>query len=184
MPAAAAVCLAALLVVDGRWFVIPDVYVAALAILGLAGASQTGWAMAAIGGALGGGRAELQRQLADGQRRYERALMVAGLQHDAIALRTDVNPTSTPEGTAPLTAGRSLRWTSTARSTPRLNTGAIRVGRRFELRLYRVQATILDRDGAALGFLAIDRVGWRKLDAPQPDEPSSRRPRRPPRARA
>ena len=55
LPAAAAVCLAALLVVDGRWFVIPDVYVAALAILGLAGASQTGWAMAAIGAALGGG---------------------------------------------------------------------------------------------------------------------------------
>jgi len=52
---AAAVCLAALLVVDGRWFVIPDVYVVALAILGLAGASQTGWAMAAIGAALGGG---------------------------------------------------------------------------------------------------------------------------------
>ncbi|HLY81326.1 MAG TPA: A24 family peptidase [Caulobacteraceae bacterium] len=53
--AAAAVCLAAVLVVDGRWFVIPDVYVVALAILGLAGASQIGWAMAAIGAALGGG---------------------------------------------------------------------------------------------------------------------------------
>jgi prepilin signal peptidase PulO-like enzyme (type II secretory pathway) len=52
---AVAVCLAAVLVVDGRWFVIPDVYVVALAILGLAGASQTGWAMAAIGAALGGG---------------------------------------------------------------------------------------------------------------------------------
>jgi leader peptidase (prepilin peptidase)/N-methyltransferase len=49
------VCLAAVLVVDGRWFVIPDVYVVALAILGLAGASQIGWTMAAIGAALGGG---------------------------------------------------------------------------------------------------------------------------------
>ena len=39
---AAAVCLAALLVVDTRWLVIPDVYVVALAILGLAGAGQTG----------------------------------------------------------------------------------------------------------------------------------------------
>ena len=52
---AAAVCLAAVLIVDWRWFVIPDIYVAALAILGLAGAAQTGWAMAAIGAALGGG---------------------------------------------------------------------------------------------------------------------------------
>jgi leader peptidase (prepilin peptidase)/N-methyltransferase len=53
--AAAAVCLAALLVVDGRWLVIPDVYVVALAILGLAGAGQIGWTTAAIGAALGGG---------------------------------------------------------------------------------------------------------------------------------
>ncbi|HLY81325.1 MAG TPA: prepilin-type N-terminal cleavage/methylation domain-containing protein [Caulobacteraceae bacterium] len=111
---------------------------------------------------------ELQRQLADGQRRYERALTVAGLQRDAIALLADVNPTATPQGTAPLTAGRSLRWTSTARGAPRLNTGEIRAGRRFELTLYRVQATILDRDGAALGELGFDRVGWRKLDTPQP----------------
>ncbi len=52
---AAAVCLAAVLVVDARWLVIPDVYTLAIAILGLAGAAQTGWTMAAIGAALGGG---------------------------------------------------------------------------------------------------------------------------------
>ncbi len=52
---AAAVCLAAVIVVDGRWMVIPDVYVVALAILGLAGAAQLGWVTAAIGAALGGG---------------------------------------------------------------------------------------------------------------------------------
>jgi prepilin signal peptidase PulO-like enzyme (type II secretory pathway) len=52
---AVAVCLTAVLVVDGRWLVIPDVYVVALAVLGLAGASQIGWAMTAIGAALGGG---------------------------------------------------------------------------------------------------------------------------------
>ena len=52
---AAAVCLTAVLVVDGRWLVIPDVYVVALAVLGLAGAGQIGWATAAIGAALGGG---------------------------------------------------------------------------------------------------------------------------------
>ena len=115
---------------------------------------------------------ELQRQLADGQQRYERALMVAGLQRDAIALLADVNPTETPEGTAPLTAGRSLRWTSTARSEPALNTGAVGVGRRFELQLYRIEVTILDRDGATtLGQLAFDRVGWRKLATPAPYTP-------------
>lgn len=52
---AAAVCLAAVLIVDARWLVIPDVYVVAIAILGLAGAAQTGWTMAALGAALGGG---------------------------------------------------------------------------------------------------------------------------------
>jgi len=123
---------------------------------------------------------ELQRQLADGQRRYERALMVAGLQRDAIALLTDVNPTATPQGTAPLTAGRSIRWTSSARAEPVLNTGEIRTGRRFEMRLYRVEATVLDRDGSALGFLAFDRVGWRKLDAPQPYVPPPAPPSRSP----
>ena len=114
---------------------------------------------------------ELQRQLADGQRRYERALMVAGLQRDAIALLADVNPTATPQGSAPLTAGRSLRWTSTPRTEPTLNTGDLRTGRRFEMRLYRVQVTMLDRDGSALGLLAFDRVGWRKLEAPRPYVP-------------
>ncbi len=114
---------------------------------------------------------ELQRQLADGQRRYERALMVAGLQRDAIALLADVNPMSEPEGSVPLTAGRSVRWTATARSEPTLNTGEVRIGRRFELRLYRLEATIFDRDGSALGVLAFDRVGWRKLPVPQPYVP-------------
>jgi leader peptidase (prepilin peptidase)/N-methyltransferase len=52
---AVAVCLTAVLVADGRWMVIPDVYVVALAILGLAGAAQIGWLMAAVGAALGGG---------------------------------------------------------------------------------------------------------------------------------
>jgi len=52
---AAAVCLAAVFVVDGRWMVIPDVYVVALAILGLASAAQVGWVTAALGAALGGG---------------------------------------------------------------------------------------------------------------------------------
>jgi prepilin signal peptidase PulO-like enzyme (type II secretory pathway) len=52
---AAAVCLVAVFVVDGRWMVIPDVYVVALAILGLANAAQLGWVTAAIGAALGGG---------------------------------------------------------------------------------------------------------------------------------
>jgi hypothetical protein len=94
--------------------------------------------------------------------------MVAGLQRDAIALLADVNPTESPQGTAPLTAGRSVRWISTARAEPALNTGAVRAGRRFEMRLYRVDVTILDRDGAVLGQLAFDRVGWRKLATPAP----------------
>jgi len=111
---------------------------------------------------------ELQRQLADGQARYERALMVSALERDALALTADLNPTATPEGSAPLAAGRSIAWTSAPRTAPALNTGSAADGRRFEVRLYRVTVRVLDRGGAPLGELSFDRVGWRKLERPAP----------------
>jgi prepilin-type N-terminal cleavage/methylation domain-containing protein len=111
---------------------------------------------------------ELQRQLADGQRRYQRALTLAGLERDAMALTAEVNPTLQPQGAVALAGGRSLRWTATPRTGPELNAGSPGAGRRFELRLYRMGVRIFDADGAVLGQLNFDRVGWRRLDRPAP----------------
>ena len=114
---------------------------------------------------------ELQRQLADGQRRYERALEIAQLQRDALALTANINPGAQPDGVVPLAAGRSLRWRAEPRGPEALNTGSATAGRRFEMRLYRVTADILDPSGAAMGQVAFDRVGWRRLDKPAPYVP-------------
>jgi prepilin-type N-terminal cleavage/methylation domain-containing protein len=111
---------------------------------------------------------ELQRQLADGQRRYQQALAAAALERDAMALTADINPTAQPTGAAVLGGGRTVRWSATPRSRPMLNNGSARAGRRFELRLYRVGVEIFDDRNALLGQLSFDRVGWRKLDRPSP----------------
>jgi prepilin-type N-terminal cleavage/methylation domain-containing protein len=111
---------------------------------------------------------ELQRQLADGQARYERALELAQLQRDALALTANVNPAAQPEGAIPLAAGRGLRWRAEPRSAAALNTGSAGAGRRFEMRLYRVSVEILDPSGAAMGEVDFDRLGWRRLDRPAP----------------
>jgi prepilin-type N-terminal cleavage/methylation domain-containing protein len=114
---------------------------------------------------------ELQRQLADGQRRYERALEIAQLQRDALALTANINPAAQPDGTVPLAAGRSLRWRAEPRGAAALNTGSATAGRRFQMQLYRVTADVLDPSGAAMGQVAFDRVGWRRLDKPAPYVP-------------
>ena len=111
---------------------------------------------------------ELQRQLADGQRRYERALQIAQLQRDALALTANINPAAQPDGVVPLAAGRSLHWRAEPRGPEALNTGSATTGRRFELRLYRVTVDISDAGGAAMSQVGFDRVGWRRLDKPAP----------------
>jgi prepilin-type N-terminal cleavage/methylation domain-containing protein len=115
---------------------------------------------------------ELQRQLADGQARYERTLEIAQLQRDALALTANINPEAQPEGRVPLAAGRSLRWRAEPRGAPALNTGSATAGRRFMLQLYRVDVDILDASGATMGQVGFDRVGWRRLDRPQPYVPT------------
>jgi hypothetical protein len=114
---------------------------------------------------------ELQRQLADGQARYERALELAQLQRDALAVTASINPAAQSEGFVPLAAGRALRWRAEPRSAGALNTGSARSGRRFEMRLYRVTVDILDPSGGAMGQIAYDRLGWRRLDRPAPFVP-------------
>jgi prepilin-type N-terminal cleavage/methylation domain-containing protein len=114
---------------------------------------------------------ELQQQLTRGQQHYQRALNLAALQRDAMALTTDLNPTAEPTGFAQLGGGRSLRWIANPLTGPALNTGSAAAGRRFELRLYRLNIDILGADGQILGQLAFDRVGWRRLDKPAPAAP-------------
>lgn len=114
---------------------------------------------------------ELQRQLADGQARYQRALDLAAYEHNAIALTASMNPTDQPRGEAPLAAGRSLRWQADPIGPPAINSGSRTAGRRFELQLYRLSIWIFDARGAPLGQFAYDRVGWRKLVAPLPYVP-------------
>lgn len=111
---------------------------------------------------------ELQRQLADGQARYERTLSIAQLQRDALALTADINPAARPEGRVPLAAGRSLRWRAEPRSAVALNSGSAASGRRYAMQLYRVTVDILDPSGVALGQVAFDRVGWQRLGRPAP----------------
>jgi prepilin-type N-terminal cleavage/methylation domain-containing protein len=114
---------------------------------------------------------ELQRQLADGQARYERTLELAQLQRDALALTADINPTAQPDGAIPLAAGRSLHWRAEPRSAPALDTGSATAGRRFEMRLYRVTVQILDASGAEMGEISLDRLGWRRLERAAPFVP-------------
>jgi prepilin-type N-terminal cleavage/methylation domain-containing protein len=122
---------------------------------------------------------ELQRQLADGQARYQRVLALARLERNAIALTADLNPTAQPNGVMPLAGGRQLRWQAEALSAPALNTGSRQSGRAYELRLYRLDLTIVGADGAPLGQFAYDRVGWRRLVAPAPFVPPPPPPARP-----
>jgi prepilin-type N-terminal cleavage/methylation domain-containing protein len=125
---------------------------------------------------------ELQRQLADGQARYQRALDLARLERNAMALTADLNPTDQPRGETPLAGGRQMRWQADAIGAPQLNTGSRQSGRAFELRLYRLTVSILDAQDRPLGQFAYDRVGWRRLVTPAPyvAPPTPSAPARPP----
>jgi prepilin-type N-terminal cleavage/methylation domain-containing protein len=123
---------------------------------------------------------ELQLQLIRGQQHFQRALERAALQRDAMVLTQDINPTLEPSGAAPLGGGRSVRWRAAPVTPPARNTGSTAAGRRFEMRLYRLNVDILGADGEILGRLAYDRVGWRLLAKPAPAAPPIPPPAPPP----
>lgn len=105
----------------------------------------------------------LQQQLANGQRRHERALELVTLQRNVLALTDELNPTLEPAGELPLAGGRRVRWRSAPLTPPRTQIGLPSGEGRFEVRLYRVEAQILDRAGRYLGRVEFDRLGWRAL---------------------
>lgn len=105
---------------------------------------------------------ELQRQFADGQRRYEQALARSDMQRNALALLTDLNPHDRPTGSIELATGVTLNWTSTPIAPAKLDTGVPFGDGMFEVQLYRVDATITPTGNAPLQSFSVDRMGWRR----------------------
>ncbi len=100
----------------------------------------------------------LQQQMALAEQRYERALGLSEVKRTAMMLVRDVNPASEPVGSRPLAGHRRVSWTS----TPVSDFQVAREGP-FQVRLYRVDATILEQDGRATATLHFNRVGWRPV---------------------
>jgi len=111
---------------------------------------------------------ELQHQIADGEAHYERALALAGVQRNAMALTEDINPAEKPAGEIPMAGGRILRWTSTPVTGFRRNVAYPAGNGRFEVRLYRLRVDLYDGQRRPLGTLSFDRVGWRPVDTLPP----------------
>ena len=100
----------------------------------------------------------LQQQMALAEQRYERALGLSEMKRTAMTLVRDVNPAAEPVGWRPLAGHRRVSWTSIPVTDFQLS----REGR-FEVRLYRMDVTILEQDGRATATLRFDRVGWRPV---------------------
>lgn len=98
----------------------------------------------------------LQGQMAQAERRYERAITVSELRRTAMVLVRDVNPAVEPVGTRPLAGGRRLAWSAVPVDAFQPSTDG-----RFEVRLYRVTTTLFEPDGRVLSAQTYQRVGWR-----------------------
>lgn len=98
----------------------------------------------------------LQGQMAQAERRYERAMTLAELKRTAMVLVRDINPASEPTGARALGGDRRLVWTATPVGDFRTAGGG-----RFEVRLYRLTTTLIEPDGRPAAVMRFDRVGWR-----------------------
>lgn len=102
----------------------------------------------------------LQYQLIEGQRRNEAAIAAADLRKNALVLLREVNPDELPEGEIAMSPDRSVRWTSTALTEPKLSAGFPNGDGRFTVTLYRLSVEVAGADGAALDSFEIERMGW------------------------
>lgn len=102
----------------------------------------------------------LQQQIALAETRYERALDLAERKRTAMVLVRDVNPAAEPTGARALAGGRRAVWSTTPAGEFRPMIGS--EGR--EVRLYRMEVTLRDRDGRTAAVMVFDRVGWRQRD--------------------
>jgi type II secretory pathway pseudopilin PulG len=103
----------------------------------------------------------VMHQLIDGQRRYDAITRRANIEHDAIALVRDVNPSNVATGDLPMPPNMILHWTSEAISDPKLTTGFPRGDGNYTATLYRITVNVDDAAGHdVIPPFTLERVGW------------------------
>ena len=105
----------------------------------------------------------LQQQMAASQVRHEAALHRLGLRRAAIVLIRDINPLTTPSGTAAIAPGLVMEWTAETRVPPRRGIGFGGSDSEFSVGLYTVSVRLQDRDGKTVDQFRVERVGWKRL---------------------
>lgn len=105
----------------------------------------------------------LQRQLAEGQRRAERAVARAEAQRNILALIRDLNPEAEPQGTVALPDGERLTWSSRPAGLLRRALQPSGAPGSFQVRLHEVHAVLTDRAGGRLAEVSVARMGWRRV---------------------
>jgi hypothetical protein len=106
---------------------------------------------------------DLQRQLIDGQRRYERALAAAELGRISLTFIRELNPTAQPEGQINLPPNITIHWTAQPLGIPKRNIGLPAGDGNFMVQLYRVQVQTSDRRTGQTKAFTVERVGWQAL---------------------
>jgi prepilin-type N-terminal cleavage/methylation domain-containing protein len=106
---------------------------------------------------------DLQRQLADGQRRYEHALAGTEFQRTALTFIRDLNPMASPSGRIDLPPNVSISWASQAAGDAKRNTGLPVGDGNFMVQLYQVQVQVSNTHTAQKQVFTVDRVGWKAL---------------------
>lgn len=108
---------------------------------------------------------DVEQQFARSARQRLGMIATADLERSALVLLRDLNPESEPQGGASLGPASRLVWTSTPLSAFHPNTNGLTGVGAFEVRLYRVDARILDAQGRQVTRFRIDRPGWRRTAA-------------------
>ena len=106
---------------------------------------------------------ELQQQIASNQARHERALARLTLHQNGLVLIRDLNPEATPEGELSLDESQTLSWTSTALSPLRRSIGLPAGDAGFNVRLYEVNVTVIDKRSGLTDKFTVERLGWKAL---------------------
>jgi hypothetical protein len=104
----------------------------------------------------------LQQQMAASQLRHETALHRLALRRAAIVLIRDINPLSTPSGTATIAPGLTMEWTAETRVPPRRSIGFGGSDSEFSVGLYSVSVRLQDRDSKTVDQFRVERVGWQR----------------------
>jgi len=102
----------------------------------------------------------MQHQLVDAQRRSDAAIAKADLKKNALVLIREVNPDEYPEGEIALPPNRTVRWTATALTEPKLSAGFPNGDGRFMVTLYRMAVEVVDAQGAVVEAFEVERMGW------------------------